>query len=87
MLVSIVQKQAASGASVDISNLFRRLTLDFTTRFTYGGSLNALESPELNDPLLDAFDQFATGNFLVSTRAVPSMHPVCDQKLTCSCAN
>ncbi|KAK7897458.1 hypothetical protein LTR67_005347 [Exophiala xenobiotica] len=62
--LSIIEQQTKAGAPVDIVKVFRSLALDFITRFTYGGSVNALQVPGLNAPLLDAFDQFATSNFL-----------------------
>lgn len=63
--LSIFRQNSKAGAPVDITKVFRSLALDFITKFTYGGSLKALKAPNLDEPLLDAFDQFATSNFLV----------------------
>lgn len=89
---SLLQQQSRAGAPVDITKLFRSLALDFITRFTYGGSLNALKAPDMNEPLLEAFDQFATSNFLVCvfpvTRDLLNDRPVYDvanNSNTCHC--
>lgn len=66
-MVSVLSRHARAGAPIDITKVFRSLALDFITNFTYGGSMNALQRPDLDEPLLDAFDQFAISNFLVRT--------------------
>ncbi|MCJ1301335.1 hypothetical protein MMC08_004134 [Hypocenomyce scalaris] len=49
---------------VDLSKMLRCLALDFITRFTYGESMHAVQSKDFKEDILDAFDSFATSNFM-----------------------
>jgi len=62
---------------VDLSNMLRCLALDFITRFTYGESMHAVQSKDFKEDILDAFDSFATSNFMVFLLHVP-WHPICN---------
>lgn len=55
----------AKNTPVDLSKMLRCLTLDFITRFTYGESMHAVQSKDFKEDILDAFDSFATSNFMV----------------------
>jgi hypothetical protein len=60
-LTPLVEKEIP----VDLSKMLRCLTLDFITRFTYGESMHAVQSKDFKEDILDAFDSFATSNFMV----------------------
>lgn len=66
-LLSVVAEKSVAKLAVDLSKMFRCLALDFITNFTYGESMHTVKTPDFNESILEAFDQFAVSNFLVST--------------------
>lgn len=44
-MISIIRE--AQGQTIDIQDLFFRLTLDVTTHFLLGSSVNSLDSPQV----------------------------------------
>ena len=63
-LEEILVQKSFEGLPVNISKMLRCLSLDFITKFTYGESMHALQTPNFKETILDAFDQFAVSNFL-----------------------
>ncbi|OAP56447.1 hypothetical protein AYL99_09626 [Fonsecaea erecta] len=64
-LTTLVDDQYVSGRPVDLTKLFRSFALDVVSRFSFGESYGALSRPDVDEPLLDAFDQFGRASFLL----------------------
>lgn len=63
-LLSVVAEKSVAKSPVDLAKMFRCLALDFITNFTYGESMHTVQTPDFNESILEAFDQFAVSNFL-----------------------
>jgi hypothetical protein len=75
-LLSVVAERSAAKSVVDLSKMFRCLALDFITNFTYGESMHTVQTPDFDESILEAFDQFAVSNFLVGTSALKIKCPI-----------
>lgn len=54
-----------AGAPVELSKMFRSLTLDVISKFVYKESFGSLLIRKCQDDLLNAFDRFQPANFFV----------------------
>lgn len=68
-MTNLINDEYASGKPVDLTKLFRSLTLDVVSCFSFGESYEALSRPALDEPLLDAFDKFSRASYLVRLTA------------------
>lgn len=64
-MTAALDRVIAKKAPVDLTKMLRCLALDFITRFTYGQSMHAVQCKDFKEDVLDAFDSFATSNFMV----------------------
>ncbi|OQU99446.1 hypothetical protein CLAIMM_05077 [Cladophialophora immunda] len=64
-LTTLLDDDYVSGRLVDLTKLFRSFALDVVSRFSFGESYGALSRPDLDEPLLDAFDKFGRASFLL----------------------
>lgn len=64
-MTNLIDQNYVSGSTVELTRLFRSLTLDVISCFSFGEGYGALARPSLDEPLLDAFDKFTDAAFLV----------------------
>jgi cytochrome P450 len=67
IMTAVLGDECTTGAPIELSKMFRSLTLDVISMFVYGESFGSLLIPSFKDDVLEAFDRFQLANFFVTS--------------------
>lgn len=64
-LSGILYSKCETDTSFDLSKMSRSLALQYIGHFAFDQDWETIKVPDFKEPLLDAFDAFSKGSFLV----------------------